>query len=825
MTKWCSSIWKQRKARLPDCIQILPVRRNAATFQKERIPSGQMAFWRERRSLSLPGPRPNQAQPPSSFAKQASLDTCSHQKSILPLHHFYSKVVLNPLSVLVILILGVFLKSLIYADSDIVGYSPEAASKLKSLEARYDALLEADNLRDWMQRMTDRPHHAGSPKTKENAEYIAGLFRSWGYDTTIETYHVLYPTPNLRKLHQLKPIPIELSLKEEIVESDSAAQALLQEGLPPFNAYSADGDVIGSIVYVNQGLPKDYEVLEQNGIDVKGKIVLARYGGSWRGIKPKVAYEKGAIGCIIYNDPSADGYSAGEAYPKGAFKHDSAVQRGSVVDLPVRPGDPLTPNYGATRDAERLSVEESETVMKIPVLPISEANGAILLKTLDGRVAPESWRGALPLTYRLGGGGGTVVRLKVAFNWDLVPAYNVIAKYQGSQFPDEWVIRGNHHDAWVIGARDPISGMVAVLEQARAFAELIKQGWRPKRTLVFCGWDAEEPGLLGSTEWAEDHAGLLQEKAVVYINTDGCSRGFLNIGGAHSLEHMAAEVAQDVLDPQTQVSVSDRKRSAILVNGSPEQRKLIKSRTNLPLSALGSGSDYTVFLQHLGIPTFNVSFGGEGNGGEYHTSFDTFDHFTQFVDPGFEYGIALSKVCGRLTMRIADAEVLPFQFSNASKTYSRYAAELEKLLEKQREEIEHHNALVNEGHLKQAADPTWPFVNPETRDKAPHLNFAPLLNALDALESASDSFQEKWKEYFSGTPTIDQEKIRRLNKILYQSEQTLIREEGLPRRPWFRHQIYAPGFYTGYGVKTFPGIREAIEERRYSLPSHKGSPQ
>lgn len=714
-----------------------------------------------------------------------------------------------------LLIVSLFSNSCISAESEVVGFTAEEASNLKSLETRFDALLDADNLREWMKHMTTRPHHAGSPKAKDNAEYIAGLLRSWGYDTSVEIYQVLYPTPKLRALELLKPYAVKLSLAEEIMESDSAAEALRKEGLPPFNAYSADGDVEGAVVYVNQGLPGDYEVLEQNGIDVRGKIVLVRYGGSWRGIKPKVAYEKGAIGCLIYNDPSADGFAEGAAYPEGAFKHESAVQRGSVVDLPVRPGDPLTPGYGATPDAKRLSVEESETIMRIPVLPISEADGAILLKALDGRVAPKSWRGALPLTYRLGGGGGTIVRLKVAFNWDQIPAYNVIARHTGSEFPEEWVIRGNHHDAWVIGARDPMSGMVAVLEQARAFSELIKQGWRPKRTLVFCAWDAEEPGLLGSTEWAENHAAALREKAVVYINTDGCARGFLNLGGAHSLERMAEEVAQEVMDPQTQVSVSDRKRSALLVNGSPEQRKLLNSSEGLPLSALGSGSDYTVFLQHLGIPAFNVSFGGEGMGGEYHTSFDTFDHFTRFMDPGFEYGIALTKVCGRLTMRFSDAEVLPFQFLNSSATYSRYARDLEKLLEKRREDIELHNQLASEGHFKQSADPTWPFVNPDTKEEAPYLNFAPLLNSLKDLKFAGEKYQKNWGEYFASDQPMDRGRRVQLNKLLYQSEQTLIRKEGLPRRPWFRHQVYAPGFYTGYGVKTFPGIREAIEEGKW----------
>ena len=697
---------------------------------------------------------------------------------------------------------------------DVIGYRSKDAAALLSREQAFDAQLDGTNLRDWMRQMTDRPHHAGSTKAKENATFIAKLFESWGYETTIETYHVLFPTPKTRELRQLRPLPVTLSLNEVIVGKDSAAEALRNEALPPYNAYSADGDVVGSLVYVNQGLPRDYRELARRGIDVKGKIVIARYGGSWRGIKPKVAHENGAIGCIIYNDPSADGFALGAAYPNGAFKHDTAVQRGSVVDLPMRPGDPLTPNYGATRDAKRLKISESETVMKIPVLPISSVDAEILLKTLDGPVAPDSWRGALPLTYRMGA-GGTVVRLNVAFNWDLVPAYNVIAKFKGSTFPDEWVIRGNHHDGWVIGARDPMSGMVTVLEQARACAELIKQGWRPKRTLVFCSWDAEEPGLLGSTEWAEDHASMLREKAVAYINTDGNSRGFLRIGGSHALESLAASVAHEVEDPQTGISVSNRLRASMIVNGSKGVSKLAKQRENLYLSALGSGSDYTVFLQHLGIPTFNVSFSGEGFGGEYHTCFDTFDHFTKFIDPGFEYGVALTQICGRLTLRLLDAEILPFQFQAASDTFSRYTDDLEALLKRTKEETERHNLLVREDYLKLASDPTLTFVTPDMKERVPFVSFAALLNALDRLNTESELFQNAWATYFNQETPLPVSDLEKINRLLYRAEQELVLSDGLPRRPWFRHQVYAPGFYTGYGVKTFPGIREAIEEAEW----------
>lgn len=697
----------------------------------------------------------------------------------------------------------------------VLGFRQLDAESLLQREAEYDRLLKADQLRDWMRQMTDRPHHAGSPKARENAEFIADLFRSWGYETTIETYYVLFPTPKVRELRQLRPLPISLPLTETIVGTDSAAGALRTEALPPYNAYSADGDVTGSLVYVNQGLPRDYEELARRGIDVKGKIVIARYGGSWRGIKPKVAHEKGAIGCIIFNDPKDDGFALGAAYPNGAFKHDSAVQRGSVVDLPMRPGDPLTPYYGATADAKRLTLEEAETLMKIPVLPISSVDAELLLKTLDGPVVPDAWRGALPLTYRMGG-GGTVVRLKVEFNWDRVPAYNVIARYEGSVFPDEWVLRGNHHDAWVIGARDPMSGMVTVLEQARAFAELIRQGWRPKRSLVFCSWDAEEPGLLGSTEWAEAHAEELQEKAVAYINTDGNSRGFLRIGGNHALESLSGEVAQDVNDPQLGISVADRRRAWIMVNGSPTAREQARTQKGLALSALGSGSDYTVFLQHLGIPTFNVGFGGEGIGGEYHTCFDTFDHYSKFIDPGFEYGVALTKVCGRLTMRLLDAELLPFQFQAASQTFARYVGELQSLWESTVKEAEHHNLLVKEGYLQQAADPKLTFVAPELKERVPHINLTQLLNAIDELAAAAERFDAAWALYFSATDAASLEEQSEINRLLRQSEQQLIDVAGLPRRPWFRHQVYAPGFYTGYGVKTFPGVRESIEEAEWN---------
>lgn len=683
-------------------------------------------------------------------------------------------------------------------------------------EAAFDAALDPKNLREWMRQMTTRPHHAGSPKAKENADFIAGLFRSWGYQTEIETFHVLFPTPKTRELQLLRPYPITLPLTEQIVGTDSVAEALRAEGLPPFNAYSGEGEVVGPLVYVNRGLPEDYEVLARFGVDVKGKIVIVRYGESWRGIKPKLAHEKGAIGCLIFNDPGDDGYTKGAAYPDGAFKHDTAVQRGSVLDLPVRPGDPLTPGRGATREAERLPREQADSIMKIPVLPISSVDGEKLLRAMDGPVVPDNWKGALPLTYRFGGSGNTVVRLKLAFNWDLVPAYNIIARLPGREFPDQWVLRGNHHDAWVIGARDPMSGLVTLLEQARAMSVLReKTGWQPRRTVVFCVWDAEEPALLGSTEWCEQHAAELREKVVAYVNTDGSSRGFLGLAGSHALETLGGQVAREVLDPQLGVSVSDRLRATWLTKGTEERKKLAKERPGLYLGALGSGSDYSPFLQHLGIAAFDARFTGESSGGEYHTCFDTFDHFTRFVDPENAYGIALTKVCGRLVMRLADAEILPFDFRGASQTYQRYLAEVQKLADDLRRQTDETNRHLADGLVKLAADPTLPFVEPKPKSAVPFLNFTPLQNATEELKASAEGYHRALQAALKTGRPIEKSRLQALNQILFQSERALLSEKGLPRRPWFRHQIYAPGYYTGYGVKTLPGVREGIEQRQW----------
>ena len=692
---------------------------------------------------------------------------------------------------------------------ELIGFHPDRVEAQREMEQHADDWIVADELLEWNRLMTPRPHHAGAPQTEANARWMVERFTEWGFDAEIETFDVLFPTPRLRSLTLLEPTRFEASLVEEPAAGDGTAEVAVAEGLPPFNAFSADGDVTGELVYVNRGVPEDYEVLERLGIDVRGKIVIVRYGGSWRGIKPKVAYERGAIGCLIFNDPGDDGYSQGAGYPDGSFKHASAVQRGSVLDLPRRPGDPLTPMRGAVDGVPRLTREEADTLMRIPVLPIAWRDAQPLLEALGGETAPGAWRGGLPITYRIGPGPARV-RLQLEFDWSLAPAHNVIARMPGAERPDQWILRGNHHDAWVIGARDPISGLVGLMAEAKALGRLAREGHPPRRTVVYAAWDAEEPGLLGSTEWAEHHAEELREHAAVYINSDSNSRGFLRAGGSHALETLVNQVAVDVEDPQTGVSVGERLLAFRRVNGSPAEYERLQSSGRLRIAALGSGSDYSPFLQHLGVSSLNVGYGGEGSGGEYHTAFDTFDFFSRFVDPGAVYGAVLARTGLRLTLRLANADVLPFEFGTTAATAGRYIDEVADLADEERRKIERERELQGSAALRLAADPTKPFVEPEADPPAPHLNFAPLRNAHDRLGRAAKAADRALADAVRSGDAATQ---TALDELVTKSERRLTRSEGLPRRPWFRHHLYAPGMYTGYGVKTLPGVREAIEQR------------
>ncbi len=698
--------------------------------------------------------------------------------------------------------------SLIVAQNkSISGFSTSSAVQQFNWEEKYDQILKPGNVDKLIKDMSARPHHVGSPGGKAVAEYIQKYFQDLGYDSKIEVLYTLFSTPKERILEMTGPVKFKALLSEPVLKEDATSNQT-KDQLPTYNCWSADGEVNAELVFVNYGLPEDYETLRQLGIDVKGKIVIAKYGRSWRGIKPKVAQENGAIGCIIYSDPAEDGYTKGDVYPLGAYKNEFGVQRGSIMDMPVYPGDPLTPGYGHTQDAKTLAQKDATNLLKIPVIPISYHDAEPLLRSLSGPVAPDGWGGGLPITYHIGP-GKSMVHLKLLFNWEIKPLYNVIAKLKGTEFPDEWVIRGNHHDAWVNGANDPISGMAALMEEARAVSELVKLGWKPKRTLVYCGWDGEEPGLLGSTEWAEQNEKELQQKAVVYINSDGNGRGFFGAAGSHALENFVSDVARDVTDPQTQISILERSRAKALVSASSaSSKKALLAKKSLPLGALGSGSDYSPFFQHLGIPSLNLGFGGENDGGEYHSIYDSYDHYKRFKDPKFEYGVALAKAAGRATMRMSNAELLPFDFRSLQKTVSTYVTELITLLDQLRESTSIENQLIKEGRYIQASDPTEKYFPPAPKEEVPFLNFASLQNALTEMERACQSLGQTMNK-----TELSSSQKNKLNIQLYQAEQRLLLPDGLPRRSWYKHSIYAPGFYTGYGVKTLPGIREAIEQR------------
>ena len=677
------------------------------------------------------------------------------------------------------------------------GFSSNAARAEREWEGKFRSIPVPDNLRDYMKRLTARPHNVGSPYDKENAEWILSRFKEWGWDAHIENFYVLYPTPKERLVELVEPTKFTAKLVEPTVPEDPTTSQQ-DEQIPTYNAYSADGDVTGPLVYVNYGMPEDYEQLERLGISVKGAIIIARYGGGWRGLKPKLGAEHGAVGCLIYSDPHEDGYFQGDTFPAGPFRPPQGVQRGSVMDDTLYPGDPLTPGVGATKDAKRLALADAETITKIPDLPISYSDAQPLLAALKGPVAPANWRGSFPFPYHIGPGPAKV-HLKVKANWDIKPLYDVVARISGSEYPDEWVVRGNHHDGWVNGAEDPTSGMVDELEEARALGELLKQGWKPKRTLIYCAWDGEEPGLLGSTEWAEEHADELTRHAVAYINSDSNGRGYLFVGGCHSLEKFINGVARDIEDPETKMSVWKRSQLQRIESArSPEERQEARERPDLRIGAPGSGSDFCPFVDHLGVASLEFGFGGEGGGGVYHSVYDTFYWYTHFSDTSFVYGRALAQTGGTTTMRLADAELLPFDFSDFNDTIHRYADELKKLLKSKQDEAREQNREIEEGVFTASADPQKNFVPPKPKEVPPYLNFAPLDNATEALSLSAQRYRQAVeKANANGGAALASASLTSVNALLIQSERKLTSPEGLPGRPWYKHEIYAPGVLHG----------------------------
>jgi N-acetylated-alpha-linked acidic dipeptidase len=699
------------------------------------------------------------------------------------------------------------------------GYSSDKARTEREWEAKFRAIPDPAALRAYMQRLSARPHHVGSPYDKENAEWIAAKAKEWGLDAQIEVFDVLFPTPKERALEMTEPTHVVARIAEPAVAGD-ATSAQQNEQLPVYNAYSIDGDVTAPLVYVNYGIPADYEELDRLGISVKGAIVIARYGGSWRGIKPKVAGEHGAVGCLIYSDPRDDGYAQGDIFPIGPFRPSDGAQRGSVMDMPVYPGDPLTPGVGATKDAKRLPLSEVKTLTTIPVMPISYGDAQPMLAALKGPMAPAAWRGALPITYHVGPGPAKV-HLKLKFNWDTKPLYDVIVRIPGSQFPDEWIIRGNHHDAWVNGAEDPVSGTGPLMEEMRALGTLLKQGWKPKRTIIYCAWDGEEPGLLGSTEWAETHAAELQRKAAVYINSDGNGRGFLRAVGSHTLEKFINGVARDIDDPEAKVSVWKRlqaERVSHAADGAAADRQEARTRADLRIGALGSGSDYTAFLDHLGIASIDLGFGGEDGGGIYHSIYDDFYWYTHFSDKDFVYGRALAQTAGTAVMRLADADLLPLDFDDFTDTLRHYIDEVQKLARDKRDQIVERNRQIDDGVFAVIDDPRHPRTAPARETVPPFLNFAPLENGFAALQRTAKAYDEVLAHASeNGGDVLARASLREVNARLIAIERAMTLNDGLPNRDWFKHQIYAPGFYTGYGVKTLPAVRESIEQKDWKL--------
>jgi len=703
------------------------------------------------------------------------------------------------------------------------GFSPASAAAQQSLEQRFDAQLNPADLRDWLKQMSSQPNQVGSPHDKANAEFMLAKFREWGWDAHIETFNVLYPSPKKEGLELLGPHPYTATLSEPPIAGDSTSN--IREGaLPPYNVFGGDGDVTAELVYANYGMPDDYKDLARRGIDVRGKIVITRYGGGWRGLKPKLAQQHGAVGCLIYSDPKDDGYAQGDVYPQGGWRPAQGVQRGSVADMQQYPGDPLTPGIGSTPGAKRLAIKDAKTILKIPVLPISYADATPLLQALTGPVAPPSWRGSLPLTYHVGPSVAKV-HLTVLSDWGQKPIYDVIATLKGATAPDQWIVRGNHHDGWVFGAWDPLAGNVALLEEAKAIGALVKQGWRPDRTLVYASWDAEEPGLMGSTEWAETHAKELQDKAVLYINSDTNGRGYLDAGGSHSVQHLINQVADGVTDPEMKVSVRERMRAHLMINGNdkdakPEVKdmaKLAGEGGDVPIQALGSGSDYSAFLEHLGIASIDLGFSGEDdNGGIYHSLYDSYDHYMRFGDPSFEYGVALAKVAGHIALRTANANVLPLRFGDFSDTLDRYVGELHKLVDDTRKDTQQQHQLLDQHAFALTEDPTRPVAPPERDSDMPAIDLAPLDNAAKALKQSAQTYAAAYNARAAAGFQMPAAQRIQLNRLMGRMEQALSDPNGLPERPWFKHMIYAPGMLTGYGVKTVPGVREAIEARRWA---------
>jgi N-acetylated-alpha-linked acidic dipeptidase len=658
------------------------------------------------------------------------------------------------------------------------GFSAQAAKAELAREDQFKAMPSATVAEADFDVMTAEPHHTGSPYEIKLADYVSDQLKSFGFDVSRHEYDVLIPWPGERRIDIVAPEPVQLQVEEETLPGDT--WAAMPGILPAYNAYSPSGDVTGDVVYVNFGIPADYETLQRLGVDVKGKIVLARYGGSWRGIKPKVAAEHGAIGCIIYSDPHEDGYFQGDAYPSGPFRGPGMIQRGSVMDMPRYPGDPSTPDRPSKPGVERLPLDRIETFAAIPVQPMSYRDATEILTRLTGPVAPDGWRGALPLTYHIGPGPARV-HMALHMDYGQRRLIDVAGRLTGAIAPDEWIIVGSHRDAWTFGASDSVSGHVSMMSVARAMGQMMRDGWKPRRSIVFVSWDGEEQGLLGSTEWVEDLATELKAKAAVYVNRDAGAGGLnFNASAVHSLTPFVHELAQSIQPAGSTKTLYqgwlERLREQAAPNDPPIRTPAV--------GALGSGSDYTGFLDHLGIASLDMGLNGRGGDGTYHSTYDNPSWFKKFIDPSFSHSVLAAQVTGLALLRLADADTLPLDYESYGRQILEYLGEIEQQATK-----------ASPGGAKR-------------------VDFAALRKAADDFAKAGGAVRARTESLLGGTPSPSA--LADINRRLMLAERDLIEPAGLPDRPWYRHVIYAPGLYTGYGVKTIPGVREAVDAGNYA---------
>jgi N-acetylated-alpha-linked acidic dipeptidase len=657
------------------------------------------------------------------------------------------------------------------------GFSTAGALAERRWEEQFRAVPASASAREHLRRLTLEPHVAGTKEDYATAIYVRDQLRSYGLTAELKEYQVWLNYPNTPGIIELiTPRRERLAVREAVVSADPTSS---NPGITPlFNGYSPSGDVTAPLVYANYGLPGDYDELKKAGVEVKGKIVIVRYGNSFRGVKAKVAEDQGAIGCIIYSDPADDGYMQGDVYPKGPWRPVASGQRGSVQYLFDYPGDPLTPGKPSIPGVPRLKVEEATDLTRIPVQPIAYDVARKLIAPLKGPVRPRGFQGGLPFAYHVGGTDDVKVHLKTDMDYQTRTIWDVVARIDGTQDKDRWVIMGNHRDAWVFGAVDPNSGTSTMLEAARGFGQLLKQGWKPKRTLILCSWDAEEYGLIGSTEWAEENADELQEKAVAYLNVDVAVSGpNFSASAVPSLWKLIRSVARDVKDPKTGKSVyqqwQDRARDQ-----RPEAEQGLTQEARI--GALGSGSDFTPFLQHLGVASTDMGFGGDY--GVYHSAYDSFYWMAHFGDPTFGYHVATAQLWGTMAMRLAEADGLPFDYTD-------YANQI-------REFFNEAVRFAKRRNLESSFDEKAMYAAVE-----------------DFLKEAARVERNRQTAISQNAISENESKIKSINDALVKAERALIDSRGLRGRTWYKHEIYAPGIYTGYAAQPLTDFQQALDDR------------